>query len=548
MRGKETFLLMNFQRERSEKTKRNLILLPNWVIPLALMVLGSILRLIYIDSVPGGLHQDEAFVLLNAFDLYHEGADSSGNSLPVYLSSWGDGQSAMYSWLLVPLLIFNNGIPTVLLGRLPQAIIGILTLWCTYLVMRRLFGETAGCIALFALAICPWHIMMSRWALDANMAPGFLLFGFYFFARAMEDDRFLPLAALFYGLSLYCYAIVWLVLPVLLLVLVVYGICTKRIRANWKSALSFLILLALALPLMLFVLINQGLLPQLSFGPFTIPKTLGYRGGEVTFSPAQMVANLKTALWLLFYQDTGTAYEILRPWGFFYDLGRIFAVLGAILILIRVICSFLQKEFCWEFLLLAQLIGGGFNCLVVSAHLHQINSLFLPIVLCESYGMWKTLLFLKRKNLTFARIASIVTATVFLCCLVLFERDYFTEYATLTKAYYAEGVEDCVEYALAQCEETGLTTITAEKATQWPRLLLYTQTLPSQYFATVTYDVAPAPAAFTTTDGIRINTRLDYENISTDSIYILYYTGAESFSGDFTLTQFEDWYVAVPNE
>ena len=92
----------------------------------------------------------------------------------------------------------------------------------------------------------------------------------------------------------------------------------------------------------------------------------------------------------------------------------------------------------------------------------------------------------------------------------------------------------------------GLTTISAEKATQWPRLLLYTRTLPSQYLATVTYDVAPAPAAFTTADGIRVNTRINYDTISTDSIYIIYYTEVDLFKDRFTLTPFYDWYVAVP--
>ena len=58
--------------------------------------------------------------------------------------------------------------------------------------------------------------------------------------------------------------------------------------------------------------------------------------------------------------------------------------------------------------------------------------------------------------------------------------------------------------------------------------------------------VAPAPAAFTTADGIRVNTRIHYDTISTDSIYIIYYTEADLFKDSFTLTPFYDWYVAVP--
>lgn len=130
------------------------------------------------------------------------------------------------------------------------------------------------------------------------------------------------------------------------------------------------------------------------------------------------------------------------------------------------------------------------------------------------------------------------TTAFFLICLVLFQKDYYTKYAETTNAYFSQGVEDCVAYSMKQCKTLGLTTISAEKATQWPRLLLYTQTLPSQYLATVTYDVAPAPAAFTTADGIRVNTRINYDTISTDSIYIIYYTEADLFKDSFTLTPF----------
>lgn len=42
------------------------------------------------------------------------------------------------------------------------------------------------------------------------------------------------------------------------------------------------------------------------------------------------------------------------------------------------------------------------------------------------------------------------------------------------------------------------------------------------------------------------NTRINYDDINTDSIYIIYYTDAETFTDNFTLTQFEDWYVALP--
>ncbi len=159
--------------------------IPAWVAPFSLILLGAILRLICLGSIPGGMHQDESFVALNAFDMFHEGRDSSGRFFPAYMASWGDGQSAMLTWMVIPLLALNDGHVNAFLCRLPQAIVGIFTLWAVYCLMKHLFNRNMGLISLFLLAICPWHVMMCRWGLDANMAPGFLIFSLYFFVRGL---------------------------------------------------------------------------------------------------------------------------------------------------------------------------------------------------------------------------------------------------------------------------------------------------------------------------------------------------------------------------
>jgi len=211
----------------------------------------------------------------------------------------------------------------------------------------------------------------------------------------------------------------------------------------------------------------------------------------------------------------------------------------------KVLKSFWKKEFAYEYFLFVQLVGGGLNCLLVAAVLHQIDALYIPLVLCEGYGIWCVLHFLYNKKQMLAKVSGIVILAIFLINLVLFQKDYYTSYRTLTDAYFANGVEQCVDYALHQCEETGLSTITVEKGAQWPRLLLHTETLPSEYLNSVVYDVAPAPASFES-KGIHINTRINYEQINPESIYIIYFTDVPTFEKDFELTQFYDWYVAVP--
>ena len=160
--------------------------------------------------------------------------------------------------------------------------------------------------------------------------------------------------------------------------------------------------------------------------------------------------------------------------------------------LYRLIRSVRQHVFCWEFFLFAQLVGGGITSLLVTARMHQINDLYILACLMRGIRYLEMFLPPEGKSQSLGRIFTGCTTAFFLICLVLFQKDYYTKYAETTNAYFSKGVEDCVAYSMKQCKTLGLTTISAEKATQWPRLLLYTRTLPSQYLATVTYDVAPA--------------------------------------------------------
>ena len=516
-----------------------------WLLPIVILLFGAVVRLVYLGSVPGGLHQDEAFVALNAYDLYHEGRDCAGLQLPVYMSSWGDGQSAMYSWLLTILMVFTGGRWNTYLCRLPQALVGIFTLWAVYCLMRHMFERSAGLWAMFLLAVCPWHVMMSRWALDANLAPGFLIFGLLFFVKGLDEEKYFLLSALFYGLSLYCYAVIWPMMPVLLALQVLYGLIGRKIHPGRWTLLSVGILFVLALPLILFVLVNMDVLQEIVLPFMTIPKTSGFRGGEISFDLQMMLRNMETARKLLVSQNTGSEYDVLMPWGLFYDEGRDVILIGAVLLFIRMIIHMVQKKFAYEFYIFTGLLCGGLTCLYVQARVHQVNDLFIPMVLCGAYGIWTVTSWITRKKKTLGQLAAAVVVCCYGTCFILFQRDYYTDYKALTDIYFAAGVKESVEYALEKSEELGITDISAEKAAQWPRILLFTETLPAEYLAHVEYDEFPAPAAFEK-DGLHIKTRVDYENIDKDTIYIIYYADAEPFLEDFDIAEFYDWRVAVP--
>ena len=84
-----------------------------------ILVFGSILRLVQLGKVPGGYQMDEAYGAFNAYSLFHSGIDSTGHSYPVYFESWGGGQNALNSYLMLPFMVFTGGKITPLVVRLP---------------------------------------------------------------------------------------------------------------------------------------------------------------------------------------------------------------------------------------------------------------------------------------------------------------------------------------------------------------------------------------------------------------------------------------------
>lgn len=512
------------------------------LLPILLLGMGAILRLAYLGIVPAGMHQDEAFVAWNAFALWQEGMDSAGNVFPVYLADWGDGHSALYSWLLIPLyMLVGEGNITTFITRLPQALIGICTLWVVYLLLKKMFGYRCGLWGLFLLAICPWHVMMCRWGLDANLAPAFLIFGLYFFVCGLENKKMLVLSALFYGLALYSYAVIWPIVPVMLLLQIVYGVYRGKLSINRWSVASVCLLAFLALPLLLFVAINSfGNGQQIELPFMTIPIMSGYRAEELAISIPEMWGNIRRVMTLLWHQNVGAPYEIRLPYGLFYDMGRVFIVVGFVVLVKNMIQKLRRKEFSYEVFIFIQLIGAGIVCAMVYAYLHQVNCLYIPLVILEAYGVWACLEWMKRCKECVGQIGLILLVLLYMVNLALFQKDYYTDYKELVNTYYHQGVEEAVEYAMEQGAE-----IVVEKGAQWPRVLLFSRTLPSEFLESVEYAQKPTPARFSDGENT-FYIEADFGHIDTGKVYILYFIDKDKFTEDFQLTQFYDWYVAVP--
>ena len=344
--------------------------------PLALFLLGVLARCWALGAVPGGLNQDEAFAGYEAWSLLTSGVDCWGYPWPCYFVSWGSGMNVLESYLAIPFMALLGCTETAL--RLPQLICACACLPVFYDLLRRMASRRLALIGQGLLAISPWHIMLSRWGLESNLAPAFLLFGFYFLVRGLEDDRFLPASAAAYGLSLYAYAINWVVVPLTLCVCGGYLLLSGRRFRMGRLLGAAGILFLLALPLMLFVLVNLGVMGEIVTPWFSVPRLAAMRDGELSLANLLSPEGWRGLAQVVFLQRDGLIWNGVEGFGMFYPISLPFQLLGAARLIRGAAGALRAKRYDWQCLALLWAGCGAAVCLAVAnLNITRANSLYL---------------------------------------------------------------------------------------------------------------------------------------------------------------------------
>ncbi|MBP5737715.1 MAG: glycosyltransferase family 39 protein [Abditibacteriota bacterium] len=310
------------------------------VIFAALMLVGVLARVVYLGAVPDGYFRDEAFAGYHAWCILNCGEDLWGCHYPMYFISCGSGMNALGVYLMIPFIALFGCVPLAL--RLPQAIVACLSLWVFYLLIKRLFGEKAGLIGLFLLAVCPWHIMMSRWGLESNLAPGFLLFGFYFFILGCEKPKYLLLSALMYGLELYAYSATWIAVVPMLILMLVYGLSVRKIRFDRYFFGALGIYLVFLVPVVLFLLVNYNVIEPINTRFFSVPKMVVFRADDVEFD---FIRNFSKFAKMVVFQNDGWPSSGIPRFGLCYIFSLPFILAGFAVVLRSAIVDMKKRVF-----------------------------------------------------------------------------------------------------------------------------------------------------------------------------------------------------------
>ena len=428
---------MNNFKAKSPEEKIRLYRIAIWLI----LFLGIAVKCIKFGVLMTQTQSDEMGCGFDAYCLLHYGTDRYGYSWPVYFINYGGGQNALYTYvcvLTIKLLGYSRfaiRLPALLFS----AVGGIFgTLLTGQLISGDLYGKAKsktsandvdsqtsliGMLAFAILyAIAPYTFMASRFALESNLMFSCSTVFIYFLVRAHREKKnlFFLLSGIFAGITLYTYAIAYIVLPVMLLLSIIYMIRTRQI--SFINVIAFVLPLAiLALPLILVQYVNYFDKEQFQLGIFTITKFREYRSGEIGLNDF-FPGILKGYFSVLCYD--GLLYNTNKYFFTFYPMSIPFFVYGLFLLIKKACISFSKRAVDGNVFICFWIIGETLVAgLMTEPNTNRMNGLIFPVMLCIVVGFIGLLNVIPDKGI---KPAAIGVSALYIAYFLVFLYAYFT--------------------------------------------------------------------------------------------------------------------------
>lgn len=498
---------------------------------LLILFLGVFTRLFLLGSFPVGLNQDEASAGYEAFALLHSGMDRCGNQWPVLFVSWGSGQNVLYSYLTIPFIaLFGLSAFSV---RLVAALLGIAALPVFYCYTRRAGGRKLAFLALFLLTVSPWHIMISRWALESNLLPFFLLLGLDLFDRAQETPACLVGAAVSFGLSLYCYGTAFFFLLFFGIFCLIFLL---RHQINQKIIfLSAVVFLIIALPITATQLINILQMPQISFLGLTFPRlTVTRQAATTIFSSSapfgEAIKNFLDFCRILYTGSDGLLFNSFAPFGLFYFFGLPLSVLGFAILIGRCRKKTANRQ---DFIMLLALAAAVLSSFFIAPNINRMNMAYLPILYLSAVGLnW---LIGKYRPACFISLAAYGLSFVF------FLWTYFTIYPAQLSQLFFQGLGPALEYAAAKHADREY--VTNEVNMPYIFVLFYDEVPPEDFASSVRYENPVGAFRSVRSFG---KYRFGWDAPDPAEVYVIDQSELSQFDSRWSAVSFGQYYVLIP--
>lgn len=367
-----------------------------WVAFALIMAAGVFARCYRFVELPRGINQDGLMAGTEAYSLLMNGTDQYGTSLPTYFEAWGFSQmSTLYSYLMVPFIrLFGLSKFTL---RLPMLLASLAMLPLVWDFARRIAGKGFALSALLMLAVNPWHMVQSRWALEANLMPHVVLTGVYLLYLGKDRRWALYLSMVFFGLAPYAYGVACFSVPVLLVSAAAYYLARRKATVV-DVLVCVLIFLVIAGPYFYTMAINAFGWETVQIGPFTLPYfEESMRSRDMSFMQenpySSMIWNFILYLNTWMFTISGSSYNAVG-WAHTMYLFMPPALLWGMYLLWkqrRALAAAGEDGALRDggMLILLALLAGVVSGLVVSGAINRCNVTFYPLILVGAYALWQ---------------------------------------------------------------------------------------------------------------------------------------------------------------
>lgn len=503
----------------------------NWLLLLILLV-GILVRTWRFGSIPPGLNQDEASLAYDAWALLHYGIDRHGYRFPAVLIAWGGGNMGILPAILSfpTLLLFG---PTSIGIRLSALIVNIFALPIFYKLCTNIADRRTALIGTFLFCTNPWHIMASRWGIEYNFLPAWILFAIYFLTCTRENRR-LPyfIGSSFVALSVYIYGPAPIFAP-LFLIFSSLALLNRRVINIYDIVISGAICFLISLPFILFIIFNLFKLNALDLPFLSIPRLTGTSPFEAVsiFSDTGHINiwnNFKILFSLLMSQHDGLLYNTLPGYGIIYLWASGLAFFGFL-------WSFRKLKIIQKSVLMILWCAIAIVISVLSEpNSNRINILFIPIIFFLAVCIRDISQYIFPSRLIF---------TLFSVSFVFFCTTYFSSFKMDISRQFNSGIGNAITEAASH---DGNICITSKINMPYIFALFFGQEDPNIFNSTVKYENPGAEFQRVTSFGRYIFglKKCAQEEIST---YVVYSEEIDDLpKANYTQKKEGEFIVAIP--
>lgn len=399
-----------------------------------IFIIGFLVRLIGITNYPNGLNCDEASIGYEAYSVLNYGIDRNGNSWPVFLEAWGSGQNALYMYVIMPFVKILG--LSKLSVRLPMAIIGCISLMVIYKLLQKTKNQKIAIVGLAFFAICPWHIMKSRYGLESNIFPDLSLWGAYFYIMALENKKMLQMyiGSVLFGLCAYAYGTSYYFLPIFLILLFLILILKKKIKIK-QAILSLTIVFIISLPIILMLLINTFDFKQITIWKITIPKLTSNRYETLTVLSSNhvihtLINNFKDSIKILIFQNDGYNANTLKSYGIFYIFSVPITIIGFI--------NCIKKKENINLIFNIWFIVAFFLLFICEPNINRMNIIYIPLIYYTAIGIYEITQTIKWTQY--------LLVLIYLFSFISFQIKYYKTDFTKTYTFF-DNIENIIKYS-----------------------------------------------------------------------------------------------------